>query len=53
VVLASWFQADRIKAFAKAQRSSITDVTTTIPGGEAGQTVSPCDSAGCYAPGGR
>lgn len=45
--------ADRIKAFAKAQRSSITDVTTTIPGGEAGQTVSPCDSAGCYAPGGR
>jgi hypothetical protein len=53
VVLASLHQADRIKAFAKAQRSSITDVTTTIPGGEAGQTVSPCDSAGCYAPGGR
>jgi len=43
----------RIKAFAEAQRASICDVTIPIPGGEAGHTVSPCSTAGCYAPGGR
>eukprot|EP00281_Chroomonas_sp_CCMP1168_P020504 CAMPEP_0206234296 /NCGR_PEP_ID=MMETSP0047_2-20121206/12516_1 /ASSEMBLY_ACC=CAM_ASM_000192 /TAXON_ID=195065 /ORGANISM="Chroomonas mesostigmatica_cf, Strain CCMP1168" /LENGTH=422 /DNA_ID=CAMNT_0053658375 /DNA_START=17 /DNA_END=1285 /DNA_ORIENTATION=+ len=45
--------ADRIKKFAKAQRASISDTTTDIPGGQAGQTVSPVETAGCYAPGGR
>mmetsp|Transcript_3898 Transcript_3898/g.5804 ORF Transcript_3898/g.5804 Transcript_3898/m.5804 type:complete len:434 (-) Transcript_3898:964-2265(-) len=43
----------RIKAFAQAQRASISNMTIPIPGGEAGHTVSPCKSAGCYAPGGR
>lgn len=28
-------------------------MTMTIPGGVAGHTVSPCKTAGCYAPGGR
>lgn len=45
--------ADRIRAFADAQRASIREVTVPIPGGEAGQSVSPVDVAGCYAPGGR
>jgi len=43
----------RIKAFAEAQRGSVTDVEVDIPGGKAGHTVSPCRAAGCYAPGGR
>lgn len=43
----------RVKAFADAQRSSVTDMTMDIPGGRAGHTVSPCRAAGCYAPGGR
>jgi len=43
----------RINAFAQAQRQSITDMETDIPGGKAGHTVSPCEAAGCYAPGGR
>jgi histidinol dehydrogenase len=45
--------ADRIKAFAVAQRSALTDVTIPIPGGEAGHSVAPVSVAGCYAPGGR
>jgi histidinol dehydrogenase len=45
--------ATRISSFAAAQRQSITDVTTTIPGGRAGHTIAPVDCAGCYAPGGR
>ena len=44
---------DRIAAFAKAQRDSVTAVTSPIPGGQAGQQVVPVDTAGCYAPGGR
>ena len=32
----------RIKAFAEAQRRSVTDVEVDIPGGKAGHTVSPC-----------
>lgn len=43
----------RVKAFAEAQRSSVTDMEIDIPGGKAGHTVSPCRAAGCYAPGGR
>jgi len=43
----------RVKAFAEMQRSSVQDMEMDIPGGKAGHTVSPCQAAGCYAPGGR
>lgn len=43
----------RIRKFAQAQRASIQDTETDIPGGRAGQTVAAVDCAGCYAPGGR
>ena len=43
----------RILRFAAEQRASISDMETDIPGGRAGHTVSACESAGCYAPGGR
>ena len=42
-----------MEKFAKVQRASITEATTTIEGGQAGQLVVPVASAGCYAPGGR
>jgi histidinol dehydrogenase len=45
--------AARIRAFAAAQRASVSDVSVRVPGGTAGHTVSPCGVAGCYAPGGR
>lgn len=45
--------AERIKAFAQSQRNSITEMTTTISGGEAGHYIAPVSVAGCYAPGGR
>lgn len=45
--------ADRIKRFAVAQRNSIKEVTIDVDGGKAGQSVSPVEIAGCYAPGGR
>lgn len=45
--------AARIRKFAEVQRSAITNVTTDIPGGEAGHFVEPIPVAGCYAPGGR
>jgi hypothetical protein len=32
----------RVKAFAEAQRRSVVDMEIDIPGGRAGQTVSPC-----------
>ena len=32
----------RVKAFAEAQRRSVCDVSVDIPGGKAGQSVSPC-----------
>jgi len=43
----------RVKAFAIAQKGSLKDIEIEIPGGKAGHTVSPCQVAGCYAPGGR
>jgi len=43
----------RVRAFALAQRASVTDMEIPIPGGRAGHTVAPCQTAGCYAPGGR
>mmetsp|Transcript_16811 Transcript_16811/g.30139 ORF Transcript_16811/g.30139 Transcript_16811/m.30139 type:complete len:907 (-) Transcript_16811:245-2965(-) len=45
--------AKRIENFANAQRLSIRDFKTTIPGGYAWQKVSPVERGGCYAPGGR
>ena len=45
--------AARVRKFAEVQRASITEQTTTIEGGAAGQLVVPVASAGCYAPGGR
>jgi histidinol dehydrogenase len=43
----------RIEVFAQAQRDSISSFSRDIPGGQAGQDVSPMQVAGCYAPGGR
>ena len=45
--------AARIRAFAEAQRASLSDVTVDVEGGQAGHTVTPLQTAGCYAPGGR
>ena len=45
--------AERIGAFAAAQRGGLREVTARIPGGSAGHRVAPVASAGCYAPGGR
>jgi phosphoribosyl-ATP pyrophosphohydrolase/phosphoribosyl-AMP cyclohydrolase/histidinol dehydrogenase len=45
--------AARIKAFALAQRASVTEVTVNVPGGQCGQYIAPVECAGCYAPGGR
>ncbi len=45
--------AQRIRAFAYAQRAAFADIDIAVPGGRAGHTLSPVDRAGCYAPGGR
>lgn len=45
--------AERIRTFAQAQRRSLNDLSTDVPGGQAGHTVAPVQVAGCYAPGGR
>lgn len=45
--------AERIRAFASAQREAVASVDRPIPGGRAGHAVLPVESAGCYAPGGR
>ncbi len=45
--------AARIKRFASAQRESLRTLDMEVPGGRAGHTIAPVDSAGCYAPGGR
>ncbi len=45
--------AARIRAFALAQRSCLTDLRVPIPGGWAGHAATPVERAGCYAPGGR
>ncbi len=44
---------DRIVRFARAQRDSLRELAVDIPGGQAGHTLVPMASAGCYAPGGR
>lgn len=45
--------ADRIAAFADAQRQSVVNLKVAVPGGIAGHSVAPVERAGCYAPGGR
>lgn len=45
--------ADRIERFAIAQRNAIRPLTLNVPGGQAGHTIEPVKSAGCYAPAGR
>ena len=45
--------AERIRVFAEAQRATLSDLDTAVPGGRGGHTVVPMDVAGCYAPGGR
>ena len=45
--------AERIEAFARAQREVIRNMETSVPGGRAGHRFVPMEVAGCYAPGGR
>ena len=45
--------AERIRAFAEAQKHALGAVTLTVPGGSAGHWIAPLERAGCYAPGGR
>lgn len=45
--------AQRIERFANAQRDAIQPLTLDVPGGKAGHTIEPVQSAGCYAPAGR
>jgi histidinol dehydrogenase len=45
--------ANRIAAFARAQRESLRDLDISVEGGRAGHSVLPVDRAGCYAPAGR
>lgn len=45
--------AERIERFADAQRDAIQPLTMEVPGGQAGHTIEPVRSAGCYAPAGR
>jgi phosphoribosyl-ATP pyrophosphohydrolase/phosphoribosyl-AMP cyclohydrolase/histidinol dehydrogenase len=45
--------AERIRAFAEAQKRALAAVTVTLPGGAAGHWIAPLERAGCYAPGGR
>lgn len=45
--------ADRIAAFAEAQRRALGPVSVPVPGGVAEHHIAPLERAGCYAPGGR
>jgi histidinol dehydrogenase len=45
--------AERIRAFAAAQRAALLPATVPVAGGEAGHELLPVERAGCYAPGGR
>jgi phosphoribosyl-ATP pyrophosphohydrolase/phosphoribosyl-AMP cyclohydrolase/histidinol dehydrogenase len=46
--------ANRIRRFAQAQLDSLdSTMSITVPGGKAGHSVIPVESAGCYCPGGR
>ncbi|HMS57132.1 MAG TPA: histidinol dehydrogenase [Fimbriimonadaceae bacterium] len=45
--------AERIRTFAEAQRTCLTDLRIETPEGVMGHKVLPIERAGCYAPGGR
>lgn len=45
--------AERIRAFACAQRMALHEVDIAVEGGRAGHRVIPVERAGCYAPAGR
>lgn len=45
--------AERIRRFAEVQRACLRDLSLEIPGGAAGHTIQPLQTAGCYVPGGR
>ena len=45
--------ADRIRAFAEAQRASASNLDAVLPGGRGGHRLVPIETIGCYAPGGR
>ncbi len=45
--------AQRIQKFAEAQHRTIREMSIAVAGGEAGHTIEPIESAGCYAPAGR
>jgi phosphoribosyl-ATP pyrophosphohydrolase/phosphoribosyl-AMP cyclohydrolase/histidinol dehydrogenase len=45
--------ANRLRAFATAQRRAVTDARTPLPGGHSGHTVEPVERAGCYVAGGK
>lgn len=45
--------AERIRAFATAQKGALAELDVAVPGGRAGHEIVPIEAAGCYAPGGR
>jgi phosphoribosyl-ATP pyrophosphohydrolase/phosphoribosyl-AMP cyclohydrolase/histidinol dehydrogenase len=45
--------AKRIRTFADAQLSCLSELKTPVPGGFAGHTIQPINRVGCYAPAGR
>jgi phosphoribosyl-ATP pyrophosphohydrolase/phosphoribosyl-AMP cyclohydrolase/histidinol dehydrogenase len=45
--------AQRIRTFATAQRSALTSLKVSVPGGAVGHDVVAMERAGCYAPAGR
>lgn len=48
------FAHDNVKRFAEAQKTTLQDIEVEIvPGLIAGQKTIPCQTAGCYVPGGR
>ena len=48
------FAHDNVRRFAKAQKDTLVEMETEIvPGLVAGQRIIPCQSVGCYVPGGR
>jgi sulfopropanediol 3-dehydrogenase len=48
------FARDRVQDFARRQRDSLNEFRCELlPGLEVGQRLIPCNTAGCYVPGGR
>lgn len=45
--------AERVRHFADAQLSCLSELKTPVPGGYAGHTIEPINRVGCYAPAGR